>query len=671
MAHGQYARDRTAHVGASTFWRSGAAFGCILLAGALITALSPVAGATGQRVSGHGARVLRVGSASYPTLESALAAVPALRRTPGAITIKLPSGMLRINNAITLDAAHGGTASAPLIIEGAAGDTLPTRISGAVPLRQVALPTPLRTMVPPGTIALDLAPLPGPAQPVRRGSAVSAPSSGIALFQGGERLTLSRWPAQSYVAAQTSGSNAAPIVTPGSRDPRCGADNGPLWVGGRFGADWAYEFAPVARRGNAGQLLLEPLRTPLPLKAQTDLFVANALCDLKAPGTYVLRPERMIALVLPFPHGAFEGAVAETLLRIDGASNVTVRNIAFERSRGPAIDVAGGHDIDFTDIAVRQIGSTGIVANGTGIRFERTVISETGERGLLLTGGHRTLLSPSNNSFSDGIVTRFGLESPAYRPGIELSGVGNRISGSLITHGRHNAVMVSGNDNVVTGNEIADVLSEADDVGAIYLGLDWTQRGNAILGNYIHDLDGGQKAFSFRSGVYLDDQISGTTVDGNVIVSGTQGVVIGGGSDNSVTRNIVIGTRQGGILVDARGRNMTAAQRNALTTRLRAMPVTGDVWRQHYPALAAASLDDLALGTGNRVAGNRVFGVRAIYAVPASVAAQINASDNPPAPARNADVAGIRRIIAALKMPSLADRQSALASLMIRTRVPD
>ena len=65
---------------------------------------------------------------------------------------------------------------------------------------------------------------------------------------------------------------------------------------------------------------------------------------------------------------------------------------------------------------------------------------------------------------------------------IAVSGVGNRIIRNLIHHGPHLAISAGGNDHVVEGNEVHNVVAESDDAGAYYVGRGWTQRGNVLLG---------------------------------------------------------------------------------------------------------------------------------------------------------------------------------------------
>ena len=114
----------------------------------------------------------------------------------------------------------------------------------------------------------------------------------------------------------------------------------------------------------------------------------------------------------------------------------------------------------------------------------------------------------------------------------------------------HAGVYFGGNDNILEYNEINDIALETGDVGAFYIGRDWTVRGNIVRYNYFHDLpgpgDGGVMA------VYLDDAASGMTIFGNVFYKAGRAAFVGGGHDNIVENNIFVECNPS-VHIDARG----------------------------------------------------------------------------------------------------------------------
>ncbi|MFD1949612.1 right-handed parallel beta-helix repeat-containing protein [Sphingomonas arantia] len=274
------------------------------------------------------------------------------------------------------------------------------------------------------------------------------------------------------------------------------------------------------------------------------------------------------------------------------------------------------------DGVVCQAAGKGIAVNGeAGVTIRRTIVAETGERGVILGGGARVSLTPARHAFVDGLVSDFGLLSPSYRPAIDVWGVANTVSGSVIQRGDHAGILLSGNDHVVADNEIRQVLRDTEDAGAVYMGADWSQRGNRITGNYIHDLGTPGRKTTFLNGVYLDDQGSGTQVTGNMVVGGEFGVTIGGGRDNRVAGNVFAFQTRGGLSFDARWMDKQRAVMPAFVRKMRAMPTTTEPWRSHYPALTALDPARYGVPDGNVVTGNRVIGAtRPTCAVPRIIA---------------------------------------------------
>ena len=100
---------------------------------------------------------------------------------------------------------------------------------------------------------------------------------------------------------------------------------------------------------------------------------------------------------------------------------------------------------------------------------------------------------------------------------------------------------------------------DTSDAGAIYAGRNWTSRGTVIESNYIYNLKSRIDSDSWVIGVYLDDQLSGTAVDGNVFRDVDLPVLVGGGRDNRISKNLFIASKSNPIMLDLRGLNWQSA----------------------------------------------------------------------------------------------------------------
>ncbi|MES2461642.1 MAG: right-handed parallel beta-helix repeat-containing protein, partial [Armatimonadota bacterium] len=245
-------------------------------------------------------------------------------------------------------------------------------------------------------------------------------------------------------------------------------------------------------------------------------------------------------------------------------------------------------------------------------RWAVVEITDTGDGGIVLSGGDRNRLTPAELFAENNRIHEYSRWSRTYRPAVGVFGVGNRVAHNLIYDGPHNGIQLSGNDHVIEFNEIHNVCYETGDVGAFYMGRDWTARGTVIRNNYFHDINGpGQLG---AMGIYLDDQASGITITGNLFRKVTRAVFIGGGDDNRVTNNVFVDCVPS-VHLDARGlgwqKPATDGPKGTLRTQYAAVPVTSDVWTKKYPSLVSSvTVGDPGAPTGNLVERNVSLGGR-------------------------------------------------------------
>jgi hypothetical protein len=209
-------------------------------------------------------------------------------------------------------------------------------------------------------------------------------------------------------------------------------------------------------------------------------------------------------------------------------------------------------------------------------------------------------------------IHHFGRWKRTYTPAVAITGVGNRIRHNLFHDGPHNAVQLSGNEHIIEFNEFHHLCLETDDVGAFYMGRDWTQRGNIVRYNYFHHL-GKQGGGVGVMAVYLDDWASGTTVVGNVCYKAGRAVLIGGGRDNTVENNVFVDCTPS-VHVDSRGlgwaKSYFDGSDNTLVDRLHAVDYRHPPWSSRYPQLLKLYDDEPALAKGNIIARNISVGGR-------------------------------------------------------------
>jgi len=127
-----------------------------------------------------------------------------------------------------------------------------------------------------------------------------------------------------------------------------------------------------------------------------------------------------------------------------------------------------------------------------------------------------------------------------YVPLVALADCGNRVTHSEMFGGPHQGIFISGNEHLVEGCFLHDLVEAASDSGVIYMGRDWTYRGSVIHNNTferINTVDPGDDV----SAVYLDDMVSGFTITDNTFVNISRALLLGGGRDNVFAGNTIYG----------------------------------------------------------------------------------------------------------------------------------
>lgn len=430
------------------------------------------------------------------------------------------------------------------------------------------------------------------------------------LFFGGKRMTLARWP------NRDAGDGWARISAPGDPNPPddghgrrhgrleygfyfTGDKPGPwrsaagAWVHGYWSWDWANSYEAIEEFDRDKGFIRT--RAPYGLygfRAGQRFLILNVLEELDEPGEYYLDADR--GLLFFWPPAPIDSAevllsvLGVPLIEVREAREVAIERLTLEATRATAIEVRGGERVRLADLTIRNTGNHGIeVRGGLKHSVEGCHVYQTGDSGILLEGGDRRSLTPAGHSAVNNHIHDVAEWSKTYQPGIRISGVGHRVAHNLIHDAPHNAILLAGNDHLIEYNEIHHVCLETGDVGAFYMGRDYTERGIVIRHNYFHETGGvGMGSMA----VYLDDCASGVTVFGNIFYRTPRAVFIGGGRDNIVENNLFIDCEPA-VHVDARGIDPRPVWQEmvnkTMRERLEAMNWLEPPYATRYPALKA------------------------------------------------------------------------------------
>jgi len=546
----------------------------------------------------------------------------------GGVTVELAAGTYEQTAALALTAADSGTAAAPIVYRAAPGAEV--RLTGGkvvTTFRPVTDRAVLRRLDPAArrhVVQADLKAL-GTADYGHAGG------GGLELFFNDRPMTPARWPNGGF-AKITGLVGGRPVNVRGTKGDRTGkfmyagdrpkrwADEKDVWVHGYWFWDWSDQRHRVESIDTDKRIIaVKPPYHRYGYRVGQWFYAYNVLAELDRPGEWYL--DRASGRLYFWPPGLRHGAaaspaepsdlakgravvsVAPALVTLRGTSHVALEGLTFEAARGTAVAITNGTANRVTDCVLRNLGAWAVrVAGGSGAVVSGCRIYHTGQGGIALSGGDRKTLTPAAHQALSNHIHHYGRWHRMYKPAVALSGVGLRAAHNLIHDAPHMAVSFSGNDHAIELNEIHRVCMESNDAGAIYAGRDWTMRGTVIRHNYLHHITG----FRGRGcvGVYLDDMFCGTQITGNVFYKVTRAAFIGGGRDCTVANNIFVDCTPA-LHVDARAMGWAGYHvKTTMTTRLKAMPYQGALWRKRYPKLAGILADAPAAPKGNLVARN-------------------------------------------------------------------
>lgn len=389
-------------------------------------------------------------------------------------------------------------------------------------------------------------------------------SMNIAVYFNGKEQTLARYPngESSYMAITSGGGDKI-----GYEDSRADRwkDAANAYVVGGLNISWAFVRRKVEDIDKNNKIIqLQPItdyETGKVSATNGQYAIENLIEELDVPGEYYVDEDNALLYYYP-PYStkniSLEIAVDDIdLLDLESAKNIQFKGIEFCNVRRSAVKMTGCENITFTDCKVKNTMMNGICMKDcknctvTGSEF-----THIGATGVILDGGDSETLEPGNNVVDGCSFCDFGYKQRTYCPGVRLWGVGNTVKNSEIHNSPHVAVYFKGNDHKILNNEIYNVVKETLDSGAIYTGQNYVYCGTEIAYNYIHDvkssIEGGRESGFKAVGVYLDDFMSGVNIHHNLFSNVHCAVLLGGGSLNKVTDNIIVNSTDG-ISADSRG----------------------------------------------------------------------------------------------------------------------
>ena len=275
-------------------------------------------------------------------------------------------------------------------------------------------------------------------------------------------------------------------------------------------------------------------------KAAGDLYYWPREASIETRAVVAPKTKGLIALKGSSPeakvrHIVFEGltftgtdrasgltAYADAAIHMENAEHIAIRGSVIENVGGFGITAVNyANDIAVEGNRIRSVGNDAVEFISTNYETlayknfrNRIVNNHMYDMGILSAGAAGiTLANSGENTVTHNLIH----DGP--RNAISLSGpnsthlLGKAIEGVTYTlENRH--LFKHTRDNLIAYNNVYAMNKNTQDTGLIYA---WgAGTGNQIKYNYIHD---SEIEFSFGHGIYMDDDVNGTLIEGNVIAN--------------------------------------------------------------------------------------------------------------------------------------------------------
>lgn len=348
--------------------------------------------------------------------------------------------------------------------------------------------------------------------------------------------------------------------------------------------------------------------------------VLNDDALIRDAGEFAWQAETNRLVVKPADPAALlaQGAVVprlDTLVRLDGATGVTISGLAFADTpyTGTAVDLRNASGNRLSGNYFSNLG-TGLTLTGSSNNWiDGNRMEHLGANGIQITYGSNANLVNGNRIADIGTVRKDVAAVALY--GVQ----NNTVSGNDITGSPRYGVSLKNWDantgnvgNVIEYNRITNTGSETADSAAIeMLGRSNLDTRTVIRGNHIDGVRGlatdsagnwldRQKSF----GIYLDDMTNGVTITGNFIRdTGWASVFVHGGDANRIDNNVAVLTNPRERFVRLEwaplGGDIGRLADNSVTRNIVTSTTGNDYWELWTPGSFAM--------TGNLIQGGRGY----------------------------------------------------------------
>ena len=449
---------------------------------------------------GRGANDGRSLSAPFATITQARDAIRQLKATgglpAGGAIVEILGGKYSLENSLEFSAADSGTKESPIIYR--AYQNQPVELLGGRVLKLSEFA--------PVTDAKILARL----DPAARSKVVCAPiaklnlkhagpfpavfsdSGGIfELFWNGKRLPLSRWPNSAdpkdwaMMKKAVANGDAKHGGTFEYRDERPARwlENHSVWLKGQWRVQWEDPAIRVANIDAAAHQITFAAGIPQGIgnkytrpfgNGKEPWCAVNLIEEIDQPGEWAIDFDSQTLFFWP-PSADGELMVSQLdqpMIALNGAAHLQFIGLTLEASLGDGVVAVNAESDLIAGCTFRNLAKHGVVLSGWRSGVQGCDIYAVGEGCIMVSGGDKAKLTPSGNFVVNNHLHDYAVLKAMYSAAIDcgyggqnnagkvpITAVGIRVAHNLIHDAPRDAVLVSGQDNVLNTTKFSTAAS--------------------------------------------------------------------------------------------------------------------------------------------------------------------------------------------------------------------
>lgn len=378
-------------------------------------------------------------------------------------------------------------------------------------------------------------------------------------------------------------------------------NDGNIKIAARFNQLWCNDNTRIDTISTEEDVFYIPNTGGYEPLAGTVMYWYNVPEELDCPGEFYITADGKLYY---YPTDTFDTAIfslplSDGIFNID-ANYVTIENLKLESTRENGI-TARGDNVSIIDCEISAVaGEYAIIAKGDNLLIKGNHIHDCRKSAVNVETGNIATLKKGNSLITNNDIHDFGLNSWPYTYGIDISGCGSTVSHNDIYNSKTRAIYWSDAYHTIEYNDVHDVLTASDDIGAI--STDHRVRvGNVIRYNYIHnigcvgalaEIDKINPDYKYLGSAAIYGDFGGSYWEayGNVIEHVNGNGFQAGGRNITMRGNLIIDCTNWYVWIIAMQYD-DAYKYNKSYTYSVPDYVYSDVWKEANPDLASLKLD--------------------------------------------------------------------------------